>query len=96
MKIMKLIKQIPEIKQIPDREPPSKIKAICLMKAFEVTQSMSKKERKDYIIKDLICMMLNNFSDEDILEFGEDIPTDLIDITAQKIEADENDNQVLN
>jgi len=90
MKIMKLTKHIP------DREPPSKIKAICMMKAFEVTQSMSKKERKDYIMKDIICSMLNNFSDEDILEFGDDIPTDLIEITVQKIEADENDNQVLN
>jgi len=90
MKIMKLTKQLP------DREVSSRIKAICMMKAFEVTQSMSKKERKNYIMKDIIHTMLTNLSDEDILEFGEDIPTDLIDITAQKIEADENDNQVLN
>ena len=33
MKIMKLTKQMP------DREVPSRIKAICMMKAFEVTQS---------------------------------------------------------
>ena len=90
MKVMKLTKQLP------DREVSSRIKAICMMKAFEVTQSMSKKERKNYIMKDIIHTMLTNLSDEDILEFGEDIPTDLIDITAQKIEADENDNQVLN
>jgi hypothetical protein len=90
MKVMKLTKQMP------DREVSSRIKAICMMKAFEVTQSMSKKERKNYIMKDIIHTMLTNLSDEDILEFGEDIPTDLIDITAQKIEADENDNQVLN
>ena len=90
MKIMKLTKQIP------DREVSPTIKAICMMKAFEFTHSLSKKERKDYIMKDFIHTMLTHLSDEDILEFGEDIPTELIDITAQKIEADENDNQVLN
>ena len=90
MKVMKLTKQLP------DREVSSRIKAICMMKAFEVTQSMSKKERKNYIMKDIIHTMLTNLSDEDILEFGEDIPTDLIDITAQKIEADEVRDEYLN
>ena len=90
MKVMKLTKQLP------DREVSSRIKAICMMKAFEVTQSMSKKERKNYIMKDIIHTMLTNLSDEDIMEFMEDLPPDLLEITTKKIEADEVRDEYLN
>lgn len=90
MKIIKLTKQMP------DREVLPKIKAICMMKAFEFTQSLSKKERKEYIMKDFIHTMLSNLSDEEIMEFMEDLPPDLLEITTKKIEADEVRDEYLN
>ena len=90
MKVMKLTKQMQ------DRELPSRLKAICMMKAFEVTQSMSKKERKNYIMKDIIHTMINNLSDDEIRELAEDLPNELIEITTKKIEADEVRDEYLN
>ena len=90
------MREIEMKKKTNDRDVTSKQKAICIMHAFGVVHSMSKKEKKEYIIRDIIDTMVNHFSDEEIEEVGSHIPPAILQRTIDKIESEETNNQVLN